>query len=258
VIAGHGREPEHSRRTRLVELFFAFVAGLLTLINPCVLPVLPIVLAASLQADRRGPLALAAGLSLSFVVVGLFIIVLGSSIGIDQRMMTTVGAWLMVGFGLVLLIPRLNERFATATAGFAGSADARLHEMETAGTGTGLRGQFLGGAMLGAVWSPCIGPTLGGAISLASQGQSIVWAGAIMTAFAFGVSAVMLALAFGTREIIVQRQVALRKLADKAKPIMGITFLLVGAGILFGLDHWLENVVLDLLPAWLQDLSVSY
>lgn len=253
----------------MVELFFAFVAGLLTLINPCVLPVLPIVLAASLQADRRGPLALAAGLSLSFVVVGLFVIVLGTSIGIDQGMMTTVGAWLMIGFGLVLLIPRLNERFATATASFAGGADSRLHAMENAGqsagqnagqnTGqnTGLRGQFLGGVMLGAVWSPCIGPTLGGAISLASQGQNIAWAGAIMAAFALGVSTVMLALAFGTREIIVQRQAALRKLANKAKPIMGVTFLLVGAGILLGLDHWLEGVLLDLLPVWLQDLSVS-
>jgi len=111
--------------------------------------------------------------------------------------------------------------------------------------------------MLGAVWSPCIGPTLGGAISLASQGQNIAWAGAIMAAFALGVSTVMLALAFGTREIIVQRQAALRKLANKAKPIMGITFLLVGAGILLGLDHWLEGVLLDLLPVWLQDLSVS-
>ncbi len=126
-----------------MELFFAFIAGLLTLLNPCVLPVLPIVLAASLQADRRGPLALAAGLSLSFVLVGLFVIVLGSSIGLDQRLMTKIGAWMMIGFGLVLLIPRLNERFATATAGFAATADARLHAMgssgDSTGTDTGLR-----------------------------------------------------------------------------------------------------------------------
>lgn len=236
-----------------MELLFAYIAGLLTLLNPCVLPVLPIVLAASLQADRRGPLALACGLSLSFVLVGLFVIVLGASIGIDQRVMTTVGAWLMIGFGLVMLIPRLNERFATATAGFAGSADARLHDMDS----TGLRGQFIGGVMLGAVWSPCIGPTLGGAISLASQGNDIVWAGAIMTAFAFGVSSIMLALAFGTREIILKRQTALRQLASKAKPILGITFLCVGLGILFGVDHWLEAMFLDLMPAWIQDISVS-
>jgi sulfite exporter TauE/SafE len=78
-----------------------------------------------------------------------------------------------------------------------------------------------------------------------------------MMAFALGVSAMMLALAFGTREVVAKRQQALRLLAGKAKLILGITFLLVGAGILFGVDHWLESQVLDILPEWLQDLSVS-
>ena len=212
-----------------------------------------IVLATSLQSDRRGPLALAGGMSLSFVLVGLFVIVLGASIGVDQRMMTTLGAWLMIGFGLVMLVPRLNEGFAAATAGLAGSADAGMRGMDS----TGLRGQFLGGCLLGAVWSPCVGPTLGGAISLASQGANIIWAGAIMTAFAFGVSSIILALAFGTREVILKRQAAMRALAGRAKPILGITFLLVGTGLLFGVDHVLEGWALDLLPEWLQDFSVS-
>ncbi|MDA1099495.1 MAG: cytochrome c biogenesis CcdA family protein [Proteobacteria bacterium] len=236
-----------------MELLLAFVAGLLTLLNPCVLPVLPIVLAASLQADRRGPLALACGLSLSFVLLGLFVIVLGASVGIDQQMMTTAGAVLMIGFGLVMLVPQLNERFALVTAGFAGNVDGRMHDVDSAGLG----GQFLGGAMLGAVWSPCIGPTLGGAISLASRGQDIFWAGAVMAAFALGISSIMLALAYGAREVIVKRQRALRRLTGKAKPIMGITFLCVGLGIIFGLDRWLEGWLLDLLPEWLQDFTVS-
>ncbi len=187
------------------------------------------------------------------MVVGLFVIVLGASIGIDQYMMTTVGAWLMVGFGLVLLIPGLSERFATATSRLAGGADARIHAMN----GASLGGQFLGGTMLGAVWAPCIGPTLGGAIALASQGDDVIRAGAIMTAFAFGVSSIMLALAFGAREVVMKRQAAMRALAGKAKPILGITFLLVGVGILSGVDYVLQGWLLDLLPVWLQDFSVS-
>ncbi len=236
-----------------MELPLAFAAGLLTLLNPCVLPVLPIVLAASLQADRRGPLLLACGLSLSFVLLGLFVIVLGASMGIDQEMMTTAGAVLMIGFGLVMLVPQLNERFAVVTAGFAGNVDGRMNDVDS----TSLRGQFLGGAMLGAVWSPCVGPTLGGAISLASQGQDIFWAAAIMAAFALGISSVILALAYGAREVIARRQKTLRRLTGKAKPILGITFLCVGLGIIFGLDHWLESWLLDVLPVWLQDFSVS-
>lgn len=243
--------------TILVDLFFAYLAGLLTLVNPCVLPVLPIVLAASLQSDRRGPVALAAGLSLSFVSLGLFVIVIGASVGIDQQMMTTVGASLMIGFGAIISIPRLSENFATLTAGFAGKAEARMQDMDAAKSNAGPGGQFLGGAMLGAVWSPCIGPTLGGAISLASQGRDVVWAGSIMAFFALGVSTIILGLAFGAREVIARRQMLLRKLAVRAKPVIGITFICVGAAILSGLDHWLEARLLGIMPVWLQDFSVS-
>ncbi len=241
----------------LVELLLAYAAGILTLVNPCVLPVLPIVLAASLQSDRRGPIALAAGLSFSFVVVGLFVITLGASIGLDQGVMTTIGAWLMIGFGIVLLVPQMNEKFAAATANLAGKADILMRQLDAGDSMTGLRGQFLGGVLLGAVWSPCIGPTLGGAISLASQGQDIAWAGAIMSFFALGVSTVMIALAFGAREVIVRRQIALQQLANRAKLILGITFLCVGTAILLGFNYWLEGQLLDILPIWLQDFSVS-
>lgn len=86
-----------------MELVFAYLAGLLTLINPCVIPVLPIVLATAVQTDRRGPLALAAGMSLSFVVLGVGVTAFGHLIGLTVDTLAQIGAWLMVAFGLVLL-----------------------------------------------------------------------------------------------------------------------------------------------------------
>ena len=68
-----------------MELILGYVAGLLTLINPCVLPILPVVLASSLQAGRAGPLALAAGMSLSFVALGLGISIAGRSLGLTEE-----------------------------------------------------------------------------------------------------------------------------------------------------------------------------
>ena len=100
-----------------MDLVFAYLAGLLTLINPCVLPILPIVLASALQVSRAGPLALAAGLSLSFVVLGVGVASFGRALGIDTDMVAFVGAILMVGFGLVMLVPQAAERFALATGG---------------------------------------------------------------------------------------------------------------------------------------------
>ncbi|MEZ5721082.1 MAG: cytochrome c biogenesis protein CcdA [Paracoccaceae bacterium] len=230
-----------------MEILLAYAAGLLTLINPCVLPVIPIVLATALQASRLGPVVLAAGMSLAFVTFGLLVTSVGYSIGLTEEVLARAGAVLMIGFGLVLVVPRLNAGFATATAGVAARADGALMQADTAG----LRGQFLGGLLLGAVWSPCIGPTLGGAIALASQGENLLRAGAIMSAFALGVSTLMLGFAYGLRAS------KLRRLSEFAKPLMGWAFLLVGVAILLRLHHAADAWLLSHMPAWLVDLSVS-
>lgn len=236
-----------------MELVFGYAAGLLTLINPCVLPVLPIVLATALQAGRTGPAVLALGMSLSFVTLGLFVAVLGRAFGITEESIANAGAILMVGFGVVLLVPRFSEGFATATAGVSTRADAGLDQIDR----NGLTGQFIGGVLLGAVWSPCIGPTLGGAISLASQGESLIWAGAIMVSFALGVSTIILALGYGAQSVIRKRQALMRQIASKARPVMGLVFIVVGLAIIFKVHHMLEFWALENLPAWFTDFSVS-
>jgi cytochrome c-type biogenesis protein len=236
-----------------MELIFAFLAGILTLINPCVLPVLPIVLASSLHRDRRAPLALAAGMSGAFVLLGLGVTALGPALGLDTEMVAQIAAVLMVGFGLVMLLPALSTRFSTATAGFAARADARIDGTADAGLG----GQFLSGALLGAVWSPCIGPTLGAAIALASTGESLGRAAAIMVAFALGVSVLILALAYGAQSAIRRRQSTLRRLAERAKPVMGLTFIVVGAALWLGVNQLIEGWLVENLPSWLIDFSVS-
>ena len=237
-----------------MDLIFAYLAGLLTLINPCVLPVLPIVLASALQAHRLGPVALAAGMAGSFVVLGLTVAAAGQALGLSDQTVAQAGAVLMIGFGLVLLVPQFNRGFATATAGFSARADAGIDRIDRSGLG----GQALAGVLLGAVWSPCVGPTLGGAISLASQGQSLLWAGAVMAAFAAGVASVILALGYGARAVLMQRRVALRGLAERAKPIMGMIFVAVGVAILLRWHHMAEGWLIETLPAWLTDLSVRY
>ncbi len=235
-----------------MELVFGYLAGLLTLINPCVLPVLPIVLASSLHRDRRAPVALAAGLSLSFVALGLGVTALGPALGVDGDTFGRMAALVMVAFGLVMVVPAFSHRFSAATAGIASVADARIDQANDAGLG----GQFLSGALLGAVWSPCIGPTLGAAIALASTGESLGRAGAIMLAFALGVSTLILVLAYGAQSAIRRRQGALRLLAERAKPIMGVVFILVGAALWFRLNHIVEAWLINTLPAWLIDFSV--
>ncbi len=237
-----------------MDLFFGYLAGLLTLINPCVLPVLPIILATALQAGRAGPLVLAAGMSLSFVIVGMSVAVFGRALGIDDVMIARAGAFMMVLFGIVLLVPQLSSRFATATAGLSTRADAGIDGINRDGLG----GQFLGGALLGAVWVPCVGPTLGGAIALASMGESLGWAAATMFSFALGISTIIVVLAYGAQNALRKRRDMLRNLSGNARGLMGLIFVAVGVALLFNLHIMAELWLLDHLPFWLQDLSVRF
>ena len=236
-----------------MDILLAYLAGLLTLINPCVLPVLPIVLVGALNASRLGPVALAAGMSLSFVVFGVLVTAFGAAVGLTQDRLAQIGAAMMVGFGLLLVVPRFAQRFELAAAGLSAGADARMGALDH---GT-LGGQFAGGVLLGTVWSPCIGPTLGGAIALASQGQNLGYVTLVMSAFALGVSTLILGLGLGAREAIRRRAQSLRGLAERSKPIIGATFVAVGLMLLFKVHHVIEAWLLGMMPIWLQDLSIA-
>ena len=232
---------------------WAWLAGTLTLINPCVLPLLPITLAAALQASRLGPLALAGGLVLTFVALGVGVTAFGHLLGIDERLVNRVAAATMIAFGALLLVPRSQVVLARLASPLADRANTRALRVNDAGLG----GQFLIGVLLGAVWSPCIGPTLGGAIGLAATGEGLLEAASIMLAFGIGVASVLMALAYGSRRALGARRERLAAWMPWARPLLGVVLLAVGLAVLLKLDKMLETWLLDVLPVWLQDLSVS-
>jgi cytochrome c-type biogenesis protein len=150
-------------------LALAFVAGVLSILSPCVLPILPIVLGAAASEHRWGPAALATGLAVSFVAIGLFVATVGYLIGLDSKLFRNVAAALMIAVGVILLVPRFQERLALAGAPLANWGDRQFGARWQGG----LSGQISVGLLLGAVWSPCVGPTLGAASVLAAQGRDL-------------------------------------------------------------------------------------
>ncbi len=234
-------------------LFWAWLAGVLTLINPCVLPLLPVIIAGSFQGSRHGPIYMAAGLTLSFTVVGVLVTAFGHLIGLDEELINRIAALMMIAFGIVLLVPKAQEMLATVAAPLASGANEKMSGAQNRG---GV-GQFYIGMLLGAVWSPCVGPTLGGAIGLAASGDGLLAATMTMLAFGLGVSTILLALSYGSRELLDRRKDRLMRAMPWAKPLMGAALLLVGVMILFHWNRALDSWLLDIMPVWLQDLSVS-
>src|SRR5713101_10145012 len=152
--------------------------------------ILPVVLGTAAAGHKLGPVALAAGLSTSFVTVGLFVATIGYSIGINAEVFRYVAAALIIGIGAVLALPSLQAQLAVANGPIASWTDRRFGNFR----GGGLSSQFGIGALLGAVWSPCVGPTLGAASLLAAQGRDLPQVGITMLAFGLGAALPLLAL----------------------------------------------------------------
>jgi cytochrome c-type biogenesis protein len=231
----------------LGNLALSYAAGALSTLSPCVLPLLPIVLFGVLERHAWGPLALAAGLSASFAAVGIAIASFGFSIGIDPSTLRVGVAVLMLSMGIVLLVPILQRRLAAIAAPVATGGQTLLDRLQP----TGLGGQFLLGILLGAIWSPCSGPTLGAAVGLAAQGETVGKAAAIMLTFGLGASTPILALAYGSRQAIFARREWLARMSRIGKPLMGAAFVGVGAFVLTGLDKIVEASLTRAMPDWL-------
>ncbi|MGH1419633.1 MAG: cytochrome c biogenesis CcdA family protein [Hyphomicrobiaceae bacterium] len=240
----------------------AYIAGLVTILSPCVLPLLPIVLGGALNAHRHGPLALAAGLVVSFTAFGLLIAILsftsfdlfGYELKIRPDSFSKFAAALMILFGIILLSSTLQQRFAIA----AQAATASLNNRTAGFSPHSLAGQLVLGLLLGAVWTPCVGPTLGAAITLAAKGTGVAHAATVMFVFALGTATSLIALMFGTRGAMQNRKELMAKISNWIKPLLGVLLVGVGLLIITGLMTEWEALLLEYTPKWLNDFVYSF
>lgn len=229
----------------------AILAGLLSTLSPCVLPLLPIVLGQALVAHRLGAVALAAGLALSFVAVGMIVSTAGAAIGFDRETVRGLAAVLMILFGTVMLSSFLQERLAFAGLRLETAADELSHWTHP----SGLRGQFMVGVLLGAVWSPCIGPTIGAAIALAGVRATFAQASLVMLLFAVGMTLPLVAIGMLSRQALLRWRGPIEIADHVAKVVFGMLIILIGVAILLGADRNLEELFLRISPHWLTRLT---
>lgn len=230
------------------------IAGALSTLSPCVLPLVPVLVATAINAHRWGALALGLGLTASFTIIGVFLATLGASLGLDPDTFRTVGAVLLAIFGLVLLLPKLQDIFARATALFSNSGNQLLARVRFGG----LAGQFVIGAMLGVVWSPCVGPTLGAATTLASQGRDLGQIGLLMLIFGIGAAAPLVLLGSLSRASLMKVRGRLLSTGKYGKQLLGFILIALGLSIAAGVDKSLEAWILNHTPEWVTALTTKY
>jgi cytochrome c biogenesis protein CcdA/thiol-disulfide isomerase/thioredoxin len=216
-------------------LLFAFLSGLATVVSPCVLPVLPMVLSTSMSGGRLRPMGVVLGLSLAFTAATLAVAVFAQSVVLPVTWLRTFAVVALGIFGLTMLVPALGraaERILSPLARIANTNPQR----------GGFAGGLLMGAGLGLLWSPCVGPIMGSVIALAvSTGVNTQIAGMTL-AYALGAGAPMLAIGYGSRSL----RSSFKRLSPHSEGIRrvfgGLTVLACLA-ILLGLDGRLANIV---------------
>lgn len=237
----------------MTALALAFAAGVLSILSPCVLPLVPIVLGVAIAAHPLGALALAAGLAISFTVLGMLLALVGFGLGIDGGTFRVIAASIMILLGAVLLVPSWQARLAVAAGPFSGWADRRSADFAV----SGVAGQFVIGLLLGAVWSPCVGPTLGAASLLAAQGEDLLRVTLTMAVFGIGAGLPLVLIGLLSRTTLMRIRSRLMSVGKLGKGVLGTALIVIGVAIVSGVDKRIEAWLVDLSPEWLTRLTTS-
>ena len=215
----------------MIETFIAFMAGLVTVLSPCVWPLLPVILGTSLTTSRNErPVFIALGFIVSFAATALVIVAISDALGLSSDIAHTGGIVVLFVLGLAMLIPTLTEGFTTPLSGIIGKAAA----IGSAAQATNAGG-FIVGLTLGVVWTPCAGPTLGTILTLIATSPDIARGAILIVAFAVGASLPMMLIAYGGQRLIASA----RGLSRHTRPLQasfGVLIILVSIAIYFDYD----------------------
>lgn len=228
----------------VASLPLAFIAGVLSILSPCVWPLVPIVMASSASKGRFGPIYLALGLSTAFALAGGLLTFALINMGLSPDAFRWFGAAMLVLIGLILVVPPLSEWVNMRLSIFTSRFDISDKDSKSA------YGQFGIGMLLGLVWLPCVGPTLGAAIALASLGQDMVLASITMFTFGMGTAGALVATAYLSQKILDTYRPGVLANVATAKKVLGYLMLALGLMVFTGIDKMLETLAVQYLPDW--------
>jgi cytochrome c biogenesis protein CcdA/thiol-disulfide isomerase/thioredoxin len=210
----------------VLAIVFAFVAGLITAVSPCVLPVLPIVLAGGVGENRRRPFAIIAGLALSFLVSILFATWILDRLGLPKDLLRNISIALLFLIAIVLIVPKVGEWIERPLT--------RLSRRPAGDLGGG----FVLGCALGFVFVPCAGVALAYVTASAASGDFGLKAFLVAAAYTLGFSVVLLAVALGGRAVS-QR---LRSGLQRFRIAFGVVIAALAVVLVFNVDEDLAKV----------------
>lgn len=229
----------------LLLLIFSLLAGIATVLSPCILPVLPAILSASASGGRGRPLGVILGLMISFVFFTLALTTLVQSFGLSANVLRYTAIAVIGFFGLVLLLPVLSDKFAMLTnslANFGAELQVRSHNQRS-----GFMSGMIIGFALGLVWTPCAGPILAAITTLVAT-QQVSWEIVLLTlSYSLGAGLPLLIIAYGGQRALSFPSLA--KHTERMRQIFGALMILTAVALVFNWDVAFQQSILDYFPS---------
>jgi len=222
---------------------FAFLAGIITVTSPCVIPILPIILGSALKRNRFYPLFMVVGLAFTFSLLGVVFGSLGSFVGIGKRTLETVAIILLGIMGLVIVIKPLSNLFSQWTGKLLAFGTP------TSGSSESPFQAFAVGSTLGVVWAPCAGPVLASILALAAASKSVTTSFLLLLTYAVGAGIPMLLIAYGGQRALTGRRFV-QQHAEAIKQTFGWILLITAILLSFGIFKKIEAFLLPYLPSY--------
>jgi len=222
----------------MFNLLLALLAGVVTVAAPCTLPVLPILLGASVgQTGKARPAMIALGFVTSFSAAALLLSAITRIFDFDPNVLRTGAAILLLGFGLLMIWPAPFERLSIRVSGLINTTSAGNSVSRQ-----GNIGGFLLGTSLGLVWTPCAGPVLGSILTVVATSKDTAWASTLLVVYAIGAAMPMLAIAYGG-QAVTTRISSIARISPKLQQGFGAVVIAFAIASYFQYD--------TLIVAWL-------
>ncbi len=222
-------------------LAFAFVAGLLTVLAPCMLPVVPLVLGAGSSGSRRRPFGIVVGFGASFVLIAVLLASVLGAAGLTTSQLRLGSALALACLGAAIAVPQLGRRVERWLAPLAGRVPV------IAARGDDLFAGLAIGAMIGLVWAPCVGPIMAAVLAVAATSGPTPRVLAVAIAYVAGAAVPLLAVAaVGRRVIAVAGGPARRAQVQRAfGALMVVASLVVATGYDVPVENAISGVALN-------------
>lgn len=226
-------------------LLFSFFAGFITVLSPCILPILPILLAGSINQDYKKRFGIVLGIIISFSFFTLFLTTLVQTTGISPNALRYGALIIIIFFGCTLLFPKLESWFAAKTSfltRIGGSLEKEAtHIQQEFWSGTLL------GIALGLIWTPCAGPILGSITTLVASHQLSLDIVYTTLAYSIGAASPMFFIMyFGNK--ISSSIGYLSHYTETIRKIFGALMVMSACAILLHIDVWLQKITLRYFP----------